>query len=120
MAEQNGLGRRAALALAGLTAVFPPVAAAWAEDPLEIRITIRNHRFEPANIEAPPGRELKLIVTNADSTPEEFESVGLKIERIIAPGATAEFKLRPLLPHRNYKFFGEFHQDTAQGQIVVK
>lgn len=93
---------------------------ARAEDPFEVKIVIRNHRFEPTMIEVPPKRELKLIVTNADSTPEEFESVGLKIERIIPPGGTAEFKVRPLLANRNYKFFGEFHQDTAQGEIVVK
>lgn len=111
-------GRHAAsVAVLAFLAVCGPAVAA---DPVEIRIVIRDHKFEPAQIEVPPGQELKLVVTNADSTPEEFESVGLKIERIIPPGGTAEFKLRPLLTHRNYKFFGEFHQDTAQGQIVVK
>ncbi len=68
----------------------------------------------------PGDRALKLIVTNSDSTPEEFESVGLKIERVIAGGKTAEFNVRPLRKNRNYKFFGEFHADTAQGQLVVK
>jgi uncharacterized protein (DUF58 family) len=97
------------------------VPAARAEEPpFEIRITIREHRFEPATIEVPAGRALKLIVTNADATPEEFESVGLKIERVIPPGKTAEFTVKPLRANRNYKFFGEFHPETAQGQLVVK
>lgn len=95
--------------------------AARAEDAaFEVRIAIRNHRFEPAVIDVPADRPLKLIVTNEDATPEEFESIGLKIERIIPPGKTAEFLVKPLRPNRDYKFFGEFHLDTAQGQLVVK
>lgn len=94
--------------------------AARAEEPLVIRITIKDHRFEPARVEVPAGKPIRLIVTNADPTPEEFESVGLKVERIIPPGRTTEFNLRPLIPGRNYKFFGEFNQATAQGELVVK
>jgi len=110
------------LAVAGWIALLADaIPAARADDtPFEVRITIRDHRFEPAIIEVPPDRPLKLIVTNADSTPEEFESVGLKIERVIPPGKTAEFTVKPLRPNRNYKFFGEFHPETAQGQVVVK
>lgn len=94
--------------------------AAAAEEPMEIRITISNHRFEPAKVEVPEGRALKLVVTNADNTPEEFESIGLRIERVIPGGQSAEFTVRPLRKNRNYKFFGEFHPDTAQGELVVK
>jgi uncharacterized protein (DUF58 family) len=106
------------LILALLSALALPAAAA--EEALEIRITIRNHRFEPAKVEVPEGRALKLVVTNADSTPEEFESIGLRIERVIPGGQSAEFTVRPLRKNRNYKFFGEFHPDTAQGELVVK
>ena len=106
------------LALAWASPALP--SAARAEEPFEVKITIRNHRFEPAEIEVPAGRPLRLIVTNADSTPEEFESVGLGVERVIAGGATATFMTRPLRASRNYKFFGEFNQDTAQGRFVVK
>lgn len=109
------------LVSAGWIALLAGAVPARADDsPLEIRITIRDHRFEPAMIEVPSNRALKLIVTNADATPEEFESIGLKIERVIPPGKTAEFTVRPLRPNRNYKFFGEFHPETAQGQVVVK
>jgi len=94
--------------------------SARAEDPLEVRLTIRDHRFEPAEVTVPPNREVTLIVTNADATPEEFESVGLRVERVIPAGQTATFRLRTLLPNRNYEFFGEFHQDTARGRLIVK
>jgi hypothetical protein len=55
-----------------------------------------------------------------DSTPEEFESVGLKVERVIQGGKTTTFNIRPLRMDRSYKFFGEFHKDTAQGELVPK
>lgn len=106
--------------IAVLLACLPYASAGIAAEPIEITITIRNHRFEPDTVEVPAGQEIKLLVTNADSTPEEFESVGLKIERVIRPGQTAEFRLRPLLANRNYKFFGEHHPKTAQGQLIVK
>jgi hypothetical protein len=109
------------VAVGWLVLLAGAVPVARAEDPpFEVHITIRDHRFEPATIEVPAGRTLKLIVTNADPTPEEFESVGLRIERVIPSGKTAEFLVKPLRANRNYKFFGEFHQDTAQGQVVVK
>jgi hypothetical protein len=109
------------LVAAGWLGLLANALPARADDsPFEVRITIRDHRFEPAMIEVPANRALKLIVTNADSTPEEFESIGLKIERVIPGGKTAEFMVKPLRPNRNYKFFGEFHPDTAQGQVVVK
>jgi uncharacterized protein (DUF58 family) len=109
------------LVASGWVALLVNAVPARAEEPpLEIRITIRDHKFEPATIEVPAGRALKLIVTNADSSPEEFESIGLKIERVIPPGKTAEFNVKPLRPNRNYTFFGEFHPETAQGRVVVK
>ena len=108
-----------AITLILLAGVVPPEAAA-AEEAHEVRITIRNNRFEPATIDVPAGRTLKLIVTNADSTPEEFESVALRIERVIQGGKTAKFTVRPLRKNRNYKFFGEFHKETAQGELVVR
>jgi hypothetical protein len=107
----------ALLALAAVPALAP---VARAEEPYEVKITIRNHRFEPAEIEVPAGRPLRLIVTNADPTPEEFESVGLGVERVIPGGATATLMTRPLRANRNYTFFGEFNQSTAQGRLIVK
>jgi hypothetical protein len=98
-----------------------PVPASAAEDtPFDVRITIKNHRFEPAEPKVPAGRPIKLIVTNLDDTPEEFESVGLKVERVILPGKTTEFMVRPLVKNRNYKFFGEFNPKTAQGRLIVE
>lgn len=117
---QSPARRMVLLALLSL-AVAPALApGARAEEPYEVKITIRNHRFEPAELEVPAGRPLRLVVTNADPTPEEFESVGLGVERVIPGGATATFNTRPLRANRNYSFFGEFNQATAQGRFIVK
>jgi high-affinity iron transporter len=109
-------GRQLAIAAVASLATVIAVPAARAEDPL---LTIRNHRFEPARIEVPAGAKFKLMVKNADSTAEEFESASLKREKLVPPGQTVTIFLGPLAPGE-YKFVGEFHQDTAQGILVAK
>jgi hypothetical protein len=96
------------------------ISTAAGAEPHEIRITIKDHRFEPAKIEVPADTKLKLVVKNADATPEEFESKVLRIERVILGGRSATFRVRPLSKGQTYKFFGEFHEDTAQGELIAK
>lgn len=82
-------------------------------------LTIRDHKFEPAEIRIPGDRAATLVVKNLDATPEEFESKPLRIEKIVPPNSEATFNVRPLKAGR-YKFFGEFHEDTAKGEIIVE
>jgi high-affinity iron transporter len=104
----------AALALAALVATAP---AARAED--APAITFHNHRFEPSRIEVPAHVKFKLMVKNTDDTADEFESTDLNREKLVAPGQTITVFLGPLDPGE-YKFFGDFHQDTAKGVLVAK
>lgn len=90
--------------------------AALAEDALTL--TIKDHKFDPAEIHVPADKAATLVVRNLDSTPEEFESKPLRLEKIVPPNSEASFALRPLKPGR-YKFVGEFHEDIAKGEIVV-
>jgi hypothetical protein len=90
-----------------------------AADEVTVVITIKNHRFEPARPKAPAGVPLLLRITNADSTPEEFESKSLRVERVIAGGSTSVIKVRPL-SSGSYTFFGEFNDATAQGTLVIE
>lgn len=99
-------------------AMLPGAGAAWGQE-VVIRLTIKDHRFEPATIEAPAGKRIQLIVKNADATPEEFESDDLKREKVIPGGAEVTFRVGPLKPGV-YSFFGEFNPKTAQGKLVVK
>lgn len=93
--------------------------ASFAADGPTIVITIRNHRFEPERPKAPAGVPFVLRVINADSTPEEFESKSLRVERVIGGGGTALISIRALQPG-TYNFFGEFNEDTAQGALLVE
>jgi plastocyanin len=85
----------------------------------ELTLTIRDHRFDPIEVRAPAGTALRLVVTNADQTPEEFESYDLNREKLIRPGQTVTIHL-PALKPGTYEFFGEFHQETAQGRLIIE
>ena len=104
------------LLLIALAAGLPGASAA-ADD--TYTLTIKDHRFEPAQLEVPAGKKIKLVVINLDATPEEFESHDLKREKVIAGKGQATILLGPLNPG-SYKFAGEYHESTAQGQIVAK
>jgi high-affinity iron transporter len=104
----------AAAALAILLFTAPP---ARADD--SPTVAFRNHRFEPPRIEVPAHVKFRLQVKNLDDTADEFESTELNREKLVTPGQTITLFLGPLDPGE-YKFFGDFHQDTAKGVLVAK
>jgi len=102
------------LALSLACVAFP----ALAQD-ASFTLTIKDHRFEPAELQVPAGKKIRLIVKNLDPTPEEFESHDLKREKVIPGKSEATILIGPLKPG-TYKFVGEFHESTAKGSIVAK
>ena len=94
-------------------------AAARAEDAQVFNLTIKDHKFDPAELHVPAGKPIILVVRNADATAEEFESSALKVEKIIAGGQQGTVRLRPLAAG-SYAFVGEFHEDTASGKIIAE
>ena len=95
------------------------IQSAFAADIPVFETSIKNHRFEPAEITIPAGTKVKLLVSNQDPGPEEFESHELNREKVIPGGRQAVIYVGPLAPGK-YPFFGEFHSDTAQGTITAK
>lgn len=85
----------------------------------EFTLTIKDHIFHPVELKVPADTKFKLIVINQDSTPEEFESSDFNREKIIMPNGRISLFVGPLKAGR-YKFFGDFHQDTAQGTLIVE
>ncbi len=104
-----------ALAAAVLSVTAPPVRA----DEPTFTLTIRDHRFEPAQLEVPAGVKFQLVVKNLDATAEEFDSKDLKREKVIAAGKSGIINLGPLNPG-TYRYVGEYHEATAKGELVAK
>ncbi len=114
MRVRFGIGVAAAAVLAGLALA----SAARADDP-EFTLNIKDHRFDPAELQVPAGVKIRLIVKNLDPTPEEFESTELHREKVVSPGQQILVIVGPL-DAGTYGFFGDFHQDTAQGKLIAK
>lgn len=93
------------------------IGGARAEDLATYSLTLKNHRFTPAEIHVPTGKPFFIVVANQDDTADEFEMSNPAIEKLIAPGDQGRVRMRPLGPGR-FVFFGDFHRDTAQGAIV--
>jgi len=92
---------------------------AFAAGEPEFNVAIEGHKFTPDRIEVPAGKKVKLLVENKDATPEEFESSGLKIEKVIPGKSKATIYVGPLKAGE-YKFVGEYNEKTAKGVIVAK
>lgn len=102
----------------GLAFVAAAMPAA-ADEPPAFHLRIQNHRFAPETLTLPAGKQVVVLVTNADAEPEEFESYELNREKLIPGNTTGKVYLGPLDPG-TYPFFGDFHQATAQGRVIVK
>ncbi len=92
---------------------------AHAEDIKEVIITVNDGYFKPDQIKLPANVKFRLIVKNEGKTAEEFESNELNQERLIPPNQSRKFLIGPL-SKGEYKFFGEFHEKTAQGKIIIE
>jgi len=99
-----------------VVALFATSAAAA---PPVFELEIRNHLFQPDVLKIPANTKVKLVVTNQDATPEEFESFELNREKVIMGGTKAIIFVGPL-PPGEYPFFGEFNPNTALGKIIVE
>jgi hypothetical protein len=108
----------AALAAAALWLCFSGMSQASAQT-ATVEIAIKNHRFQPTTIVAPANQPITIRVKNLDPTPMEFESVSLRVEKVVPGNSEATVNIRALQPG-SYKFFDDFHQDTGNGVLVVK
>ena len=86
---------------------------------LQVSVTLQNHLFAPAEISAPAGQPITIVVTNLDATPSEFESKTLRVEKVVKGGGRIMVQVRPLQPGR-YRFYDDYHEDTTEGFLVVQ
>lgn len=104
------------IALGVGVAPAPPAAAA---DLPQYNLVIKGHAYQPSELKVPADTKFKLLITNQDDTPEEFESTDFSREVVVLPKRTITVFVGPL--HAGtYGFFGDFHRATAQGRLIVE
>jgi ribosomal protein L22 len=114
------MGRtKTAIWLAGTMLVAAGANAALAQDAAPIPVTLKGHRFTPAEIHVKANAPSQILLTNADAAAEEFDSDSLHVEKVVVGGAKGIVRLRPLAPGR-YPFMGEYHSGTAQGVVIAE
>jgi plastocyanin len=94
--------------------LFP--AAAHAENYV---ITLKNNQFSPGELTIPAGQKVKLIVTNQDAAPAEFESSDMNREKVVGANSEIIIYIGPL-DAGSYGYFDDFHRDTTTGVIIAK
>jgi hypothetical protein len=92
---------------------------ALADDAARVSVTLKDHKFSPAEPTAPAGKPIIIDVSNLDATPSEFESKTLRVEKVVPGRGKIAVQIRPLGPGR-YRFFDDYHEDTTEGFLIVK
>lgn len=100
--------------LAGAGAATSALAGAMAE----YKLVLQDHKFAPATLKVPANTKFRVLVTNRNAVPSEFESSDFNREKIVLPDSTVTVFIGPLAKG-TYKFFDDFHQATT-GVLVVE
>ncbi len=108
-----------ALATAAFIAGFATGALAEPAAPADYTLTIQDHKFDQAALDVPANKAFTLRVVNKDASAEEFESHSLKREKVVPANGEVTLKVGPLKAGE-YKYVGEFHEETAHGVITAK
>ena len=101
-----------------LAALLMAAPAVYAQQATTLTVTVKNHRFQPSQLTAPANVPITIRVKNQDSARMEFESVSLRVEKVIAGNSEGVIQIRPLAPGR-YDFFDDFNQE-AGGVLIVR
>ncbi|GAB3678811.1 cupredoxin domain-containing protein [Salinisphaera aquimarina] len=106
--------RRGLFMLAALVAGLVS-GVAGAED---MRIQIKGHAFVPTKITIPASTRVKLLVSNENALPAEFEGQDFPSEKVI-PGHTELPVYIGPLDAGTYHFFNEFDPGVT-GELIVE
>jgi hypothetical protein len=84
LAKEIIVAHRFELAFLAAALAIGATGAAAAQDLPVIAVLLKDHKFTPAEIHAPTGKPLDLLVTNADNDADEFEwNVGVRARNAI-------------------------------------
>lgn len=113
----RSLARRTGIVLAVALGALAPLASA--QEVVELKVVATGGKLEPAELTAPAGKRIRIEIRNDEKKAIEFESKPLKVEKVIAPGATATVNVAPLKAGE-YVFVDEFNEKNARGKLVVR
>jgi heme/copper-type cytochrome/quinol oxidase subunit 2 len=105
------------VALVGAALAVAVDGTAFAAGP--IPVTLKDHKFTPAQINVPADQPIVIHLTNQDAMAEEFDSTALKVEKVVAGNSEGDVHIRALSPGK-YPFMGEYHSATAQGVVIAQ
>ncbi|XUM22843.1 cupredoxin domain-containing protein [Bradyrhizobium oligotrophicum S58] len=97
-----------------ITALALPASAAETT----IEISVKDNKFQPAEMKAPANTPIVFKVKNLDGAPVEFESEPLEFETVIKPNMEGVVKVKAQKPGR-YEFFDDFHQGN-KGALIIE
>ncbi|MGJ4915910.1 cupredoxin domain-containing protein [Bradyrhizobium sp. HKCCYLRH2060] len=107
-------GQAAGVAVLLIAAFALPAAAAETT----IEISVKDNKFQPAEMKAPADTPIVFKVKNLDGAPVEFESEPLEFETVIKPNMEGVVKVKAQKPGR-YEFFDDFHQGN-KGALIIE
>lgn len=90
-----------------------------AEEMPAFEVVAKDGRLSPESIEVPAGQRIKLVVKNQGKSAIEFENSSMRVEKVLAPGASS-FVVLPKLKPGEYVFVDEFHEDTGRMKVIAK
>jgi len=82
-------------------------------------LTITDGVFDPPKIEVEKGQRFKISLTNAGTSPAEFENLSMRVEKVMGPGVKSFVVIHPLKAG-SYFFIDEFHPDMPSFEIIAK
>lgn len=107
-----------ALLFAAFLSLLTSAGVSHADDPVFV-IAFNDGAIEPAEIVVPAGVRFKLELHNTGTSPVEFESIVLRKEKVLGPGASSFIVIRRLDPGE-YEFFDDFHLDMPPARLIAK
>src|SRR5580698_8073179 len=82
----------------GALALWASANTVQAADLPTFKLEMNDGKLNPARIEVPAGQRIKIEVHNIGKGAAEFESVQLRKEKVLAPGADSFVVIAPLDP----------------------
>ncbi|MGY4303757.1 plastocyanin [Bradyrhizobium sp. USDA 4369] len=104
--------------LGGVALLIAAIALPASAAETTIEISVKDNKFQPAELKAPADTPIVFKVKNLDGAPVEFESEPLQFETVIKPNMEGVVKVKAQKPGR-YEFFDDFHQGN-KGTLVVE